>query len=266
MRRVPSGSLWHDPHVRRHGLPTVRESLARFRIRHRRHDDDVLALLPVHRCRDLEPRRELAGIEEPQHLVEVATRAHRVDKHCLDQLVGPDQVDRAHGLIVDGRAAFGSRARIGRQHVVELRHRQVAVADQRIADHATGCGLDVGEPALVIGDRIDRQADHLAVAPLKLRLEPGEIPELGRADRREVLWMRKQQAPGIADPLVEADRARGRFGREIRCPITDAQGHGHLPLELVRFKGPKTLAPLEGWGYLAAAASARPFAASQPRS
>jgi hypothetical protein len=39
----------------------------------------------------------------------------------------------------------------------------------------------------VIGGGIDRQADHLDVAPVELRLELGHIAEFGGADRGEVL-------------------------------------------------------------------------------
>ena len=67
-------------------------------------DDDVLALLPVHRRRDLVLRRQLQRIDHAQHLVEVAAGRHRVDEDQLDLLVRPDDEHVAHGLVV-GRGA-----------------------------------------------------------------------------------------------------------------------------------------------------------------
>src|SRR5262245_30233652 len=58
-------------------------------------DDDVLPLLPVHRRRHLVLRRELARIEESQHLVEVAAGRHRVRQHGLDLLVRTYDAHRA---------------------------------------------------------------------------------------------------------------------------------------------------------------------------
>src|SRR6185295_1730068 len=116
----------------------ARKTLTRLLVRYGRHDDDVLTLLPVDGCCHLELRRELAGIQQPQHLVEIPTRAHRIHEHRLDELVGPDQVHRPHRLVVDGRATLGARAGVRRQHVVELRHREIAVAYQRIAYDAAG--------------------------------------------------------------------------------------------------------------------------------
>src|SRR5206468_11503401 len=45
--------------------------------------------------------------------------------------------------------------------------------------------------------------------------EPGHIPELGRAYRREVLWMGEQHGPLVANPLVKVDRAFCRLRSEI---------------------------------------------------
>src|SRR5258708_1399328 len=79
------------------GLAAAGEFLPGLFVGYRRRDDDVLAGPPVHRRRDGVPGGELAGIEQAQHLVEIAAGAHRIGQHRLDLLVRPDDEDRAHG-------------------------------------------------------------------------------------------------------------------------------------------------------------------------
>ena len=50
---------------------------------------------------------QLDRIEQAQHLVEVAARAHRIEQHRPDHLVRADDVDGAHGRVVGGGAARG---------------------------------------------------------------------------------------------------------------------------------------------------------------
>src|SRR3546814_6893469 len=77
--------------------------------------------------------------------------------------------------------------------------------------------LDVLGPALVVLDRIHAEADELHVALVELRLEPGDVAELGGADRREVLGMREQHGPAIADPVMELELPLGGLRGEIGC-------------------------------------------------
>src|SRR6185436_11986274 len=69
----------------------------------------------------------------------------------------------------------------------------------------------------------------LAVALVELWLEPGHVAELGRAHRREVLRVREEDGPAIADPLVEVDGALGGLCREVRRLAVDSECHGILP-------------------------------------
>src|SRR5439155_9419691 len=62
--------LGHRPEIRLVRLEALRVLLLRVLVGHVRRDDDVLAGLPVHRRGDRVLRGELAGVEEPQHLVE----------------------------------------------------------------------------------------------------------------------------------------------------------------------------------------------------
>jgi hypothetical protein len=108
-------------------------------------------------------------------------------------------------------------------HVVELGHLQVAIADDRVVGRGALGLLDVLRPPLVVVDRIDAQADDLAVALGELRLQPGHVAELGRAHGGEVLRVREQDGPGVPDPLVEVDPALRRLRREVRRLVSDAQ-------------------------------------------
>ena len=47
------------------------------------------------------------------------------------------------------------------------------------------------------------------------------VAELGGADRREILRVREQHRPRVADPFVEADAAFGGLGLEIRGGVAD---------------------------------------------
>ena len=47
-------------------------------------------------------------------------------------------------------------------------------------------------------------------------LQLGDAAELGRADRREVLGVREEHAPAVAEVVVEGDRALGGLRGEVR--------------------------------------------------
>ena len=78
-------------------------------------------------------------------------------------------------------------------------------------------------PLAVVVDRVDAEADDLDVALVELGLELGHVAELGRAHRREVLRVREQDRPRVADPVVELDAALGGVGLEIGCDVADAK-------------------------------------------
>ena len=59
-------------------------------------------------------------------------------------------------------------------------------------------------------------------------LSEANVPEFGRTDRGEVLWVREEDCPTVANPLVEVDDARRRLGGEVRRPAIDPHGHGIL--------------------------------------
>src|SRR6267143_869499 len=77
MSPSPLLRLGDDPQIGLRRLPARGIGLLRFLVGDRGDDDHVLALLPVHRRGHLVLGRELAGVEDPQHLVEVTARGHR---------------------------------------------------------------------------------------------------------------------------------------------------------------------------------------------
>ena len=103
------------------------------------------------------------------------------------------------------------------------------VADDRVVGRLALGLLDVLGPALVLVDRVDREADDLDVALVELRLDAGHVAELCGADRGEVTRVREQHGPGVADPFVEPHRAVRGLGREIGSDITKLKSH-HTPL------------------------------------
>src|SRR5690348_2844231 len=80
----------------------------------------------------------------------------------------------------------------------------------------------------MVVDGVDRQADDFDVALVELGLEFSHRAELGGADRREILGMREQHGPRIADPIVELELALGRLSLEIRRGVANSQRHGYL--------------------------------------
>jgi hypothetical protein len=95
--------------------------------------------------------------------------------------------------------------------------------------------LDVLDPASMILDRVDADADDLDAALVELGLDPGHVAELGGADRGEILGVREHHRPAVAHPVVEADPALGGVGLEVGGGIaqTDAHLAGSLCCRLV---------------------------------
>src|SRR5215469_1990678 len=84
----------------------------------------------------------------------------------------------------------------------------------------------------MVADGVNAEPDNLGVAPVEFRLEARHIAEFGGAYRREILGVRKQYAPRIADPFVKADRTGGRLRFEIWCSVCNRQTHCARPPEL----------------------------------
>ena len=70
---------------------------------------------------------------------------------------------------------------------------------------------------------IDAETDDLDVAAVEFALQAGHGAKLGGADRREILRMREQNAPAVAEPFVKADRPLRRIRFEIGRDLTELQ-------------------------------------------
>ena len=77
---------------------------------------------------------------------------------------------------------------------------------------------------------VDRQAENLGVAFGKFLAETGHVTQLGRTNRGKCLWMRKQDSPIVAHPIMEGDGALGRFRCEIGGCRANGEGHVHNPI------------------------------------
>src|SRR6266542_2084371 len=221
--------LRDDSDVRPRRLPAVRVRLLRLFVRHRSRNDDIVAVLPLGRRRNLVFRRQLQRVDDTKHLVEVAPGRHRVDEDQFDLLVGPDHKDIADRLIVRRGAPLARGFEVGREHPVQFRHLEIRVADHRVVRRVSLRFLYVGRPALMVVDGVDAEADDLHVALVELRLDARHVAELGRAHRREILRVREQHRPRIADPNVTPDASLGGFGLEVSRDVTDLERHGTPP-------------------------------------
>src|SRR5260370_40490631 len=223
--REPSPRLRHNPDIRPWRFPALRIDGFGLVVADRACDDDVLALFPVGRRRDAMLGGHLQRIDRAQDFLEIAARGHGVDHDKLYLLVRPDDEDVADGLVV-GRGARGGIARgRGRQHVVQLRYLEIGVADHRIIRRRTLRLLDVFRPFRVLVDGIDAKPHQLDAALVEFRLQLRERAELGGADRREILRVREQKRPAVADPVMEFDLAFGGFSVEIRGYCAYLESH-----------------------------------------
>src|SRR5262245_7174317 len=91
-------------------------------------------------------------------------------------------------------------------------------------------------------DLVHTETDDLDAALVELRFDPRHITELGRAHRSEVLGVRKQHAPGIAQPFMEPDVALCGVGLKIRGDIAELECHLTLRC-LMRWEGRRLAKP-----------------------
>src|SRR5262249_23995504 len=154
------------------------------------------------------------------NLVEVASGARRISEHRFHLLVRPYDIYRTHGEYI---------AHLGVNHVVESRDLLISVGNDRIVE-AGALGLfDVHGPLLVRLRGVDTQAYNLDAALVELRFELGHITKFRGADGGEVLGVREEDRPTVANPLVEAaDRTFARLRAEIRNYFTNTQCHDFL--------------------------------------
>src|SRR5437899_5653508 len=213
--------LRDDPNVRLRRLPALRITPLRLLVGDRTGDNHFFAWFPVNWGSHLVLRGQLQRVNHSQHLIKVAAACHRRGKHELDFLIWPDDVNVAHGGVIARLARFGIACGIGWEHPVLLGNLEISVADDWVVRRVPLCFLDVLRPALMIAGRIDRQSHDLHVSAVELWLNFGHIAEFGRADRGEVLGVREQDGPRIADPVMKAHPPLSGFRLEVCCCIAN---------------------------------------------
>src|SRR5690606_36718146 len=86
--------------------------------------------------------------------------------------------------------------------------------------------VDVLDPAQVRIHRVHGEGDHLDAALGELVGQIGGVAQLGGADRGEVGGVREEDAPAVAEPLVEADAAFAGVLLEIGGDVSEADARG----------------------------------------
>ena len=155
----------------------------------------------------------LQTIHHPQDLGRVPPRAGGIAQNQADGLL---RVDNKHAP--DGkRDALLVHVRhiLMIQHIIQIRHLPLLVADNGETETGAGDFVNVFDPAGVRIDGVGAQADQLDVALGEFGLEFGEGAQLGGADRGVIFRVREEDDPGIADEFVEVDGAVGGVGLEI---------------------------------------------------
>lgn len=114
------------------------------------------------------------------------------------------------------------------QHIIQVRHLALLVADDGKGEVRAGDLVDVVDPAGVRVDGIGAEADELDVALGELGLELGEGAELGGADGGVVFGVGEENDPGAADEGVEVDGAGGGVGLEVGGGGAEAEAVGSV--------------------------------------
>ena len=171
-------------------------------------------------------RRELQGIYDAEDFVEVTASAHWITELQFNLLVRPNDKNRTYRSVVSRSAAGAAVPAFGRQHVIQLCDLQLRIPNHRVVHLVALRFLNVLRPSAVIRNRVHAQTDDLAISLCEFRLQACHVAEFRRANWSEVLGMRKQYRPAIADPLMEVERALRRFRREIGSRIVNPKVPG----------------------------------------
>lgn len=169
-----------------------------FFVGNARYDDAIVAVLPVGGGRDEMIARELERIEHAKDFIEVAPSTRWIGQTQLELLVRTNYENRANGHRV-----LSTR----RNHIVERSDLAIVVSEHREVDRGALGLFDIGEPPIVLFERIAAEPDDLAVALIKLGFDPSDGAQFGRAHWCEVFGVAKEHAPRITKPIMKMDRA-----------------------------------------------------------
>src|SRR5207244_3032451 len=81
--------------------------------------------------------------------------------------------------------------------------------------------FDVFRPAFMITSGINRQSHDLHVSAVEVRFYFCHVTQLGCADRGEVLRMRKQDNPGVPDPIIKPNATLSSVRFKVWRCVTD---------------------------------------------
>ena len=152
-------------------------------------------------------------IDDTQHFDKITPGTHWIDNDQTYLLFRIDNEQRTY--------RHGPRL-IRVNHVVQNGDLFILIRDDRKANYGILRFLDVLDPLNMLVYRINRQANCLDVAPVKLRLEFRGQAEFCRAYGCEIGGVRKQHHPGFTCPFIKSDPADGRVLLKIRCSIAQA--------------------------------------------
>jgi hypothetical protein len=105
-------------------------------------------------------------------------------------------------------------------HVIQRRDLLIRIGDDGIIHGRLLCLVDVVDPAFMRIQWIHTDGDHFDPALLEVRRNFRHGPELGGADRGVIFWMRKENSPAVAEPLMKVNRPFSCLSREIRSFIS----------------------------------------------
>jgi len=107
-------------------------------------------------------------------------------------------------------------------------HREV---DAHVGDVPQADLAGLLQPLHVVFHGVGGEREQRALELVELRLDDGELHELGRADRREVAGVAEEHDPASRELLGKLHRARRGLGLERRGRVPDERG---LRLHLLR--------------------------------
>src|SRR5690349_5618869 len=104
-------------------------------------------------------------------------------------------------------------------HVIQFCNFMIRIGNDREVERRPLGLLDVFGPTFVRIGGVDAESNHFHAALFEIRFTARDVTELGGANGSEILWVREENCPAIANPFVEANWAFSCICCEIGCYI-----------------------------------------------